>query len=68
MTFFFNCVTACFSLQMCDSHVKCVILGRSKVCICGHSTRGGRLPIIKLGTDVRARVLGICGGQFLPGH
>ena len=33
MTFFFQCVTACFSLQMCDNHAKCVILGRSKVCI-----------------------------------
>ena len=37
MRFFFHCVTACFSLQMCDNHAKCVILGRSKVCIFGHS-------------------------------
>ena len=36
MTFFFQCVTACFSSQMYDNHAKCVILGRSKVCICCH--------------------------------
>ena len=36
VTFFFQCLTACFSLQMCDNHAKCVRLGRSKVCICRH--------------------------------
>ena len=37
LTFFFEYMTACFSLQMCDNHAKCVILDRSKVCICCHS-------------------------------
>ena len=30
VTFFFPCVTACFSLQMCDNHAKCVILAGLK--------------------------------------
>ena len=37
VTFFFQCMTAYFFLQMRDNHTRCVILRRSKVCICCHS-------------------------------